>query len=96
MIEWDTREISREPLTIIAADDPVTCAIYAKNKNLLKKNWWKIFTRIEKRQKTMFRLANQATLRSFRLAPKYKYGFQVPNDYNHAKILDEKNGNTKW
>ena len=44
----------------------------------------------------MFRLANQAKLRSFQLAPKYKYRFQVPHEYNHANILDEKNGNTKW
>ena len=44
----------------------------------------------------MFRLANQAKLRSFRLAPKYKYGFQVSRDYNHAKRLYEKNGNIKW
>ena len=43
----------------------------------------------------MFRLANQAKLRSFRLAPTYKYGFQVPRDYNHTTKLDEKNRNTR-
>ena len=32
MIEWETGEISREPLTIIAANDPVTCAMYNNNK----------------------------------------------------------------
>ena len=41
MIEWETEEISREPLTIIAADDPVTCTVYAKNKNLLETKGWK-------------------------------------------------------
>ena len=30
MIEWETGDITAEPLSIIAADDPVTCAIYAK------------------------------------------------------------------
>ena len=30
MIEWKSGEFSRELLTIIAADDPVTFAIYAK------------------------------------------------------------------
>ena len=30
MIEWETGEITTEPLNIIAADDPVTCAIYTK------------------------------------------------------------------
>jgi hypothetical protein len=29
MIEWETGEVTSEPLTIIGVDDPVTCAIYA-------------------------------------------------------------------
>ena len=37
MIEWETGEITSEPLKIIAADDPVTCAIYSKNNNLLER-----------------------------------------------------------
>jgi hypothetical protein len=28
MIEWENGEITSEPLAVIAADDPVTCAIY--------------------------------------------------------------------
>ena len=35
MIEWETGEITTEPLGIISADDPVTCAIYAKQQYLL-------------------------------------------------------------
>ena len=96
MIEWETGEISREPLTRIAAGDPVTCAIYTKNKKLLEKGVWIIFKGIEKRQQKKFRLANQAKLRSFKLAPKYKYGFQDLRDYNHAIKLNEHNGNTRW
>ena len=34
-VEWETGEITFEPLSIIAADDPVTCAAYAKEKDLL-------------------------------------------------------------
>jgi hypothetical protein len=30
LIEWENGEITREPLRIIAADDPVTCAIHAR------------------------------------------------------------------
>ena len=30
------------------------------------------------------------------MAPKYKYGFEVPPDFKPAKELDKKNGNTKW
>jgi len=32
MIEWENGEITSEPLSIIVADDPVTCALYAKEK----------------------------------------------------------------
>ena len=40
MIEWETREIYIKPLTIIVADDPITCAIYYKNKKLLETKGW--------------------------------------------------------
>ena len=32
--EWETGEITFGPLSVIAADDPITCAAYAKEKNL--------------------------------------------------------------
>ena len=32
MIEWETGEVMAEPLTMIAADDPMTCAIYARER----------------------------------------------------------------
>ena len=35
MVECETGEISDEPLSLIAADDPVTCAEYAKKHDLL-------------------------------------------------------------
>jgi hypothetical protein len=95
-IEWENGEITDEPLTTIAADDPVTCAIYAKDNSLLNTDGWKRFKTIAKRQQHMFRMANQAKLRSFRLAPKYKYGFEIPRDYHHAVQLDEKHGTTRW
>ncbi len=41
-------------------------------------------------------MANQAKLHSYRTAPRYKYGFEVPRNYNHAMKLDSQNGNTKW
>ena len=95
-VEWENGEITDEPLTTIAADDPVTCAIYAKDNNLLDAPGWKRFKPIAKRQKHMFRMANQAKLRSFRLAPKYKYGFEIPRDYKHAIELDDNHGTTRW
>ena len=32
-IEWETGDITFEPLSVIAADDPITCAAYAKENN---------------------------------------------------------------
>ena len=96
MVEWENGEVTTEPLQLIAADDPVTCAIYAKEKGLLDTPGWKRFGKIAKRQKKLLRLTNQAKLRSFRHAPKYMYGFEVPRDYKHGVRLDERNGNTKW
>ena len=96
MIEWENGEITSEPLSIIAADDPVTCAIYAKENNLLELDGWKRFKNIAKRHKKMIRMANQAKLRSYRTAPKYMYGIEIPRDYQHALELDRRNGNTKW
>ena len=43
MIEWENGEITMEPLSIIAKDDPVTCAIYARDNNLLELDGWKRF-----------------------------------------------------
>mmetsp|Transcript_13186 Transcript_13186/g.23919 ORF Transcript_13186/g.23919 Transcript_13186/m.23919 type:complete len:235 (-) Transcript_13186:1278-1982(-) len=96
MIEWENGEITLEPLAVIAADDPITCAVYGKENVLLELESWKRFKPIAKRQKKLFRMVNQAKLRSYRTAPKYQYGYEVPKDYVHAVRLDEKAGNTKW
>ena len=36
-IEWETGEVTWEPLNTIGIDDPVSCAIYAKEHGLLNK-----------------------------------------------------------
>jgi hypothetical protein len=36
MVEWETGEITEEPLNVIGKDDPVTVALYAKEKGLLE------------------------------------------------------------
>ena len=48
MIKWETGEITTEPLAMVAADDPVKCAIYAKQNNLLETEGWKRFRNIVK------------------------------------------------
>jgi hypothetical protein len=96
LIEWEYGEITKEPLSIIAADDPVTCAIYARENGLLNQPGWKRFKHIAKNQQKFTRMVNQAKLKSFHTAPKYKYGYDIPRTYEQAKRLDEKNGNTLW
>ena len=96
MIEWENGEKSYEPLTVFAADDPVACAIYARNNDLLDLPGWKRFKTIAKRQKNLFRMANQAKLKSYRSTPKYMYGYEIPRNYQDALRLDRLNGNTKW
>jgi hypothetical protein len=41
LFEWENGGITKEPLKIIAADDPVTCAIYARENGLLDQPGWK-------------------------------------------------------
>jgi hypothetical protein len=40
-VAWENGEVSYEPLHMIAADDPVMCAIYAKDHGLLDTDGWK-------------------------------------------------------
>ena len=62
LVNWESGESTYEPLDMIAADDPVTCAIYAKEKDLLEQEGWHHFKRIANRQKKLLRLVNQAKL----------------------------------
>ena len=81
---------------VFAADAPDACAQHGDKYNLLDKPGWKRLKRLAHRQKKMIRMANQAKLRSFRTAPKYKCGFEVPKDYDDAVRIDRGNGNRKW
>ena len=83
-VEWESGEITYEPLEIIAADDPVSCANYVKRANLLDIDGWKRFRRIARRNKKLTRMINQAKLRSFKTAPKYMFGYEVPNSFKRA------------
>ena len=80
MGEWENGEITSEPLSMIAADDPVTCAQYTIEKDLLQLDGWKRFKLIAKNQNKLIRMAKQAKLRSYRHSPKYMFGFEVPKD----------------
>ncbi len=96
MMELENGNITSEPLAVIAAADPITCAIYAEDNDLLEVDGWKRFKAISGRQGKLLRMVNQAKLRSYHTAPKYQYGYEATQNYQHAVRLDERAGNTKW
>jgi hypothetical protein len=53
LVEWETGETTYEPLKTIAADDPVKCADYARENNLLNTDGWKQFQRLAKSEKKL-------------------------------------------
>jgi hypothetical protein len=67
-----------------------------KKHDLLEKEGWKRSRRIANQDQHLQRLVKQAKLRSFRVSPKYKYGFSIPHKNKKAIEFDERNGNTKW
>jgi hypothetical protein len=93
---WETGAVSVEPLDFLAKDIPVDLDMYAKKHDLLEKEGWKRSRRIANRDQHLQRLVKQAKLRSFRVSPKYKYGFSIPRNCKEAIEFDVRNGNTKW
>ena len=96
MVEWDSGEVTYEPLTLISKDDPITCAVYAKKHDLLDTTGWKHLKRYAKTSKRLIRAVKQSRIRQVRASARYQHGFQVPKDYNDAMRLDKENGNTHW
>ena len=96
-VEWETGdEVTYEPLRTIAANDPVTCAIYAKDNGLLDTEGWTRFRSLAKRAKKMLRMVNQSKMRSYKTCKKYMYGIEIPHNYEDAVRLDELHCHDKW
>jgi hypothetical protein len=96
LVEWENGEITFEPLNIFGKDNPVTCAVYACEHGLLEEEGWKRFKGIAKHEKKMLRIVNQSRIKATRNAPRYKYGYRIPCNYDEAMQFDLKNGNTLW
>jgi hypothetical protein len=71
-----------EPLNIFGKDDPVTCTVYAREHGLLGEEAWKRFKGIAKREKKMLRMVNQSRIKVTHNAPRYKFRYQIPCNYN--------------
>jgi hypothetical protein len=96
LIEWENGEITSEPLNIFGKDDPVTCAVYAHEHGLLEEEGWKRFKGIVRHEKKMLRVVNQSRIKATRNAPRYKFGYRIPHNYDEVMQFDLKNGNTLW
>ena len=83
-IEWETGEITFEPLSIIAADDPVTCAAYAKENDLLALEGWRRFRSLAKKDKVLARAIKQSKIRQVRRSQTYMFGYLIPRTYMEA------------
>ena len=95
-VKWLNGEITDEPLTVIALDAPVACAIYAKEKKLLNLPGWKRFKTIAKQQGKLFTNVNKVKLRNCHQKPKFKYGIEIPQKFEDIDRIDTANGNTAW
>ena len=96
MTHWEDGSYTYEPLSQLKADDPVTVALYAKQKGLLDEPGFKSLKKIANREKKMIRMLNQSKLRSYRRAPIYKYGFRVPRNASEVEDIDKANNNRRW
>ena len=96
-IEWETGKITFEPLSVIAADDPITYAAYAKEKNLYNLDGWKRFKHLTyKEDKELTKAIKQSKIRQVRHAKKYMFGYLIPRNYTEALEFDKGNNNSKW
>ena len=93
---WETGEKTYEPLSVLAADDPITCATYAKENDLLHIDGWKRFRNLAKRDKILTRVVMQSKIRQARRSNKYMFGYLTPKSYKESLEFDKENNNTKW
>ena len=95
-VEWETGEITFEPLSIIPADDPVTCAAYAKENDLLALEGWCMFRSLARKDKVLRRAIKQSKIRQVRRSQTYMFGYLIRRNYMEAMQFDSENKNIIW
>ena len=81
---------------MIAKDDPVFLANYAKQNGLLEAPGWKFLRHIARQAKKLQHMLYQSRCQSKHNAIQYKFGVRIPRDVKEAYELDRQNGNTFW
>ena len=82
MVEWESGEVTYEPLTLISKENPISCAVYAKKHDLLDTTRWNHPKRHAKISKRLIRAVKQSRIRQVRASARYQHGFQVPENSN--------------
>ena len=95
-VEWETGEITFEPLSIIAAEYPVTCAAYAKENDLVALEGWRRSRGLAKKDNILTRAIEQSKIRQVRRSQTYMFGYLIPRNYMEAIQFDSENKNSKW
>ena len=93
LVEWGEGSETWEPLNMMAKDDPVTLALYAKKNNLLNTPGWK-FLRATAKKAAIKQLHANAT--KTKTARRVKFGVEIPLNTQDAYFLDQKNVNKLW
>ena len=96
IVDWKTGEKTYEPLPVLAADDPATCATDAKENDLLHVDCWKSFRNLAKRDKIQTRAVIQSNIRQAKRSNKYLFAYLILKSYKEALEFDKENNNTKW
>ena len=74
LIEWETGEMTWEPLSNIITDDPYSCAVYAKKFDLLNTQGWKQLNRHARTASRFIRTLKESKYRQVKAVKKYKHG----------------------
>ena len=89
-LEWETGEVTFELLSVIAADDPVTCAAYAKLHDLLALEGWCRFRSLAKKDEFLTRAIKQSKIRQVRRTQTYMFRYLIPRNYMETIHLTQK------
>ena len=96
LIEWETGEQTWEPLSNIIASDPYTCAVYAKEHDLLNTPGWKLLKRHARTARRRIRILKKSKYRQARASRKYKHDGKSPETmhmhYNLIYTMATTNG----
>ena len=95
-VEWETAEITFEPLSIIVAEYPVTFVAYAKENDLLASKGWCRFRSLAKKDKGLTRAIKQSKISQIRRSQTCMFGYLIPRNYMEVMQFDSENKNSKW